>query len=434
VLSKEENERLTRVGAGTPMGDLLRRYWHPICAVDELDRSRFRTKEIKVLGEELVLYRDRQGTLGLLDRYCTHRRASLAYGVVEPRGIRCQYHGWKFDETGRVLEQPFEDVMHPEAKFRDKCAITAYPVQEQAGLIFAYMGPQPAPLLPNWGPLVWENCVRDIAWTELPCNWLQAQENSVDSIHTEHLHDYAGRYFKQILAGEEPDFKRARAHTKIGFDFYKHGIIKRRTTDDRGEDHPRWAIGHSILFPNILWHNAFMQWRVPADETHTNHFSLYIWKAAPGADAPQQDVVPSRFVQLTDERGQFADLDFLFNQDYMCWATQGEIAHRDLEKLGESDRGVILYRQMLLQQLDLMKEGGEPTVNVFRDPAENTGLEYPAIPHEEGALVGAPVGERGYKYRPSEAGYSRDADKIEATMGTWKGVDLHGVWGQGEAS
>ncbi len=422
MLSKEENARLTQVRPGTPMGELLRYYWHPVCAVDELDRSLFRTKELKLLGEELVLYRDRSGTLGLLERQCSHRRASLAYGVVEQHGIRCQYHGWKFDETGRVLEQPFEDTLHPEGKFREKCGLRAYPVQEKAGLIFAYMGPAPAPLLPSWGPLVWENCVRDIAYTELPCNWLQAQENSLDSIHTEHLHDYAGRYFRQLLNGEEPDFRRARSHTKIGFEPYKYGIIKRRTTDDRGEDHPRWAVGHSILFPNILWHNAFMQWRVPADDATTHHFSLYIWRAAPGAEAPKQDVVPSRVVQLRDEHGQYADLNRLFYQDYMCWATQGEIARRDLEKLGESDRGIILFRKMLAEQLDVLKEGGEPTINVFRDPAENAGLEYPAIPHEEQEWVGAPM--RGFTYRPSEGGFSRDAEKIEATMATWKDVKL----------
>jgi 5,5'-dehydrodivanillate O-demethylase len=430
VLSIEDNETLSRVGPGTPMGELMRRYWHPVCTVDELSRSRFRTKAVKVLGEELVIYRDRSGQLGCLDRYCTHRRASLAYGVVEPHGIRCQYHGWKFDETGQVLEQPFEDTLHPEARFREKCTITAYPVQEKAGLIFAYLGPAPAPLLPSWGPLVWENCVRDIAYTELPCNWLQAQENSVDSTHTEHLHDYAGRYFRQVLNDEEPDFKRARAHTKIGFDVYRHGIIKRRTTDDRGEDHPRWAIGHSILFPNILWHNAFMQWRVPADDTHTNHFSLYIWRAAPGTEAPPQDIVPSREVSLTNEKGEFTDLDFLFNQDYMCWATQGPIAQRQLEKLGESDRGIILFRQMLVDQLEIMEKGDEPTLNVFRDPADNQGLEYPAIPHEMGEYVGAALGERGQKYRPSESGYSRDADKIEATMATWKGFEPVGVFSE----
>ena len=125
MLSVENNELLTRVGPDTPMGTLMRYYWQPVCAVDELLRSPFRTKEVKILGEELVVYRDRRGHLGVVDKYCTHRRASLAYGVVENDGIRCQYHGWKFDASGRCVEQPFEDTTHPEDNFRDKCGIRA---------------------------------------------------------------------------------------------------------------------------------------------------------------------------------------------------------------------------------------------------------------------------------------------------------------------
>jgi 5,5'-dehydrodivanillate O-demethylase len=371
-----------------------------------------------------VVYRDRSGHLGLIDKYCVHRRASMAYAVVEKDGIRCQYHGWKYDSTGTCIDQPFEEMTHAEANFKDRCPINAYPVQERAGLIFAYMGPTPAPLLPNWGPLVWDNAVRDIAITHLPCNWLQAQENSLDSTHTEHLHDYAARYFRQIMTGEEPDFKRGRTHTKIGFEPYKYGIIKRRTTDDRGEDHPRWTRGHSILFPNILWHNATMQFRVPADDTHTMHFSLYIWRAAPGHEAPTQEVVPSRNIQLMDEMGQFAGLNYLFNQDYMCWATQGPIADRELEKLGESDRGVIMFRKMLSDQLDIMAQGDDPTINIFRSDEENSGLEWPAVPHESGEYVGAYFGRGEPKYHPSESGYSRDAEKIEAVMKTWQEYEL----------
>ena len=113
MLNEKDNEELTRVGPGTPMGDLMRRYWHPIAASKELEDSPFRTKEVMILGEELVLYKDRRGNLGLIERYCSHRRVNLAIGVVEDDGIRCQYHGWKFDETGACVEQPFEDTMHP---------------------------------------------------------------------------------------------------------------------------------------------------------------------------------------------------------------------------------------------------------------------------------------------------------------------------------
>jgi 5,5'-dehydrodivanillate O-demethylase len=413
------------------MGELLRRYWHPICAADELLKSPFRTKEMTIMGEELVVYRDRAGTLGCVDKYCTHRRASLAYGVVEENGIRCQYHGWKFDETGRCIEQPFEDTTHPEDNFRDKCGIRSYPVRELGGLVFAYMGPLPAPLLPRWGLLVWDNCVRDIAITNLPCNWLQCQENSTDSTHNEHLHDYGGNYFREILGGQEPSFRRSRRHLRIGYDVYKYGIIKRRTTEDRDENHPRWRIGHSVLFPNILWHNSTMQYRVPINDTNTLHISVYLWRAAPGTEAPEQDVVPSRYVPLLDENGRYNDLQLLFNQDYLCWSSQGPIARRELEKLGAGDSGVILTRKILMQQLELVRDGGEPTFNVFRTEEENSGLEWPAIPHESMEWVGASSGSGNARYRPSEGGYSTDADKIDATMRTWEGTQIPALAGLG---
>ena len=420
MLSVEENELLTKVGPGTPMGTLMRHYWQPVCGLDDLIKSPFRTKEVKVLGEELVIYRDRSGTLGCVDKYCTHRRASLAYGVVEEEGIRCQYHGWKFDETGTCIEQPFEDTTHPEDNFRDKCGTVAYPAQELGGLVFIYMGPAPVPLLPRWGPLVWENSVRDIAIAHLPCSWLQCQENSLDSTHTEHLHGYAGRYFTQLLQGEEPDFRRDRSHTKIGFDIFKHGIVKRRVVTGQDENHSQWRLGHPILFPNILWVGSTMQFRVPADDDHCLHISLYTWRGAPGMEAPKQDVIPSRDTPLMDEHGQFTALDITFNQDYMCWITQGPIAKRQLEHLGEGDKGIILFRRMLLDQMALVQEGKMPTVNIFTQDSENQGLEHPVIPNEGAEHVGASRGGN-FTYRPAEAGYSRDAEKIEATMRTWEG-------------
>jgi 5,5'-dehydrodivanillate O-demethylase len=420
MLSVEQNELLTRVGPGTPMGTLMRYYWHPVCAVDDLLRNPWHTQEVKVLGEELVVYRDRRGNLGVVDKYCPHRRASLAYGVVEADGIRCQYHGWKFDASGRCVEQPFEDTTHPEDNFRAKCSIRAYRAAALGGLIFVYMGPEPAPFLPQWGPLVWGNAIRDIVIAHLPCNWLQCQENSLDSTHVEHLHGYAGRYFQQLLAGEEPDFQRDyRRHTMIGFDAFKYGIIKRRVVVGQDENHAQWRLGHPILFPNLLWVGSTLQFRVPADDTHTLHISLYTWRAAPGKAAPPQEVVPSRVVPLLDERGQFTNLDVIFHQDYMCWITQGDIARRHLEKLGESDRGIILFRKMLLEQVNRVRAGQEPTINVFRDAAESEGLDVPVIPNEADALVGAPRGD-DFTYRPQEAGYSRDAEKIEAVMATWK--------------
>ena len=190
MLSIEKNELLTKVGPGTPTGELMRRYWHPIAAAGELLEKP--TKPVRLLGEDLVLYKDKSGTLGLIDRFCPHRRVDLTYGIPEENGLRCMYHGWMMDETGQCIEQPFEETVRPDGRFKEKVKIAGYPVEELGGLIFAYMGPQPAPLLPRWEQLTYDNAIRDIAITELPCNWLQAQENSVDPVHTEWLHFYYG--------------------------------------------------------------------------------------------------------------------------------------------------------------------------------------------------------------------------------------------------
>jgi 5,5'-dehydrodivanillate O-demethylase oxygenase subunit len=432
MLDAADNKLLTEVGPGTPGGELLRHYWHPVCGADELARSPLRTHAFRLLGEDLVLYRDRSGRLGVVQKACPHRRASLAYGVVEADGIRCQYHGWKFDAEGTCVEQPYEDTVLPDGKFRERCSIQSYRAEELGGLVFVYLGADPAPLVPRWGPLVWDQTVRDIVITTIPCNWVQAQENSLDSTHTEHLHDYAGNYFGQVLAGQEPTFERARRHLKLAYEPFEHGIIKRRVTDDRGEDHPRWTIGHTALFPNILWNNAIMQWRVPIDDTSLLHVTLYVYRAAPGREAPTQDEVPTRRTKVVDEDGTFAGIDLLFHQDYLCWASQGPIADREHENLGRSDRGVLTFRKQLREQIDLVQSGAEPTINVFRDPADNDGLEHPRIPNERVDRVGAPVlgqdCERDangvLRLLPFEAGTSRDVDKIEATMATWDEGDL----------
>ncbi|MGH8059765.1 MAG: Rieske 2Fe-2S domain-containing protein, partial [Candidatus Entotheonellia bacterium] len=160
MLNVKENERLTRVGPGTPMGELMRRYWQPIAAAVELDDDP--VKPVRLLGESLVLYRDRKGRLGLIGDTCPHRRMSLLYGVPEEEGLRCAYHGWMFNKTGQCIEMPAEA---PDSTFPRKVKTTAYPVEELCGLIFAYLGPEPAPLLPRWDMYVWDNVLRDIGST-----------------------------------------------------------------------------------------------------------------------------------------------------------------------------------------------------------------------------------------------------------------------------
>jgi 5,5'-dehydrodivanillate O-demethylase len=415
VLQKTENEILTQVGPGQPMGELMRRYWHPVAASSELAESPFRTKGIKILGEDLVLYRDRSGQLGLIERYCPHRRVDLAVGVAEMDGLRCQYHGWKFDATGACVEQPFEDTVHPQDNFRAKCGIAGYPVIEVAGLVFAYLGPKPAPAFPLWEPLTWDNVVRDVATIELPCNWLQCQENSLDPVHVEWLHGYFGSYVTNLAGLPEMQVgARSLRHQKIGFDVFEHGIVKRRILEGQTEADPEWAHGHPILFPHTLFvgskFSTTLQFRVPIDDTHTYHVSLYTYRAAPGYEAPKQDRVPYRHVPLQDPNGNWI-LNYVFNQDYMAWITQGPIAQRDREKLGESDRGVILFRRMLREQLQAM-ESGQSLMNVYLGTGTTDPIPLPLEDVKFGQTT-AP------KYRPGEAGESPDAELIVATLNTW---------------
>ena len=229
MLTQKMNERLTQVGPGTPMGTLLRRYWYPVAALSELKANP--TKAVRLLGEDLVLYQDRSGTLGLIEASCAHRRVHMLYGIPEERGLRCPYHGWLYDESGQCLEMPAEA---PESTFPSRVQIKAYPVEALGGLVFAYLGPAPVPLLPQWDVFVRGNVLRDVGMAIVPCNWLQIMENSLDPVHTEHLHRYFTHYVMERLGKGKDDPKywrfapEVRPHVKIGFDVFEHGIIKRR--------------------------------------------------------------------------------------------------------------------------------------------------------------------------------------------------------------
>src|SRR5438552_736885 len=246
MLSQELNEKLTRVGPGTPMGTLLRRYWFPIAGTAELEDNP--VKKVRLLGEDLVLYRDRSGKLGLIDEPCPHRRVSMEYGIPEAEGLRCPYHGWVFNHEGKCLEQPAEPW---DSTFKDRVTTKAYQVQELGGLVFAYMGPSPAPLLPRYDVLVWDNAIRHVGVTMIPCNWMQAMENSLDPTHVEWLHGY---YMDYVWRKKDPNHAtmvRAK-HKKIGFDRFEHGMIKRRVVEGETEEHQPWKVGHPVIFPNIL--------------------------------------------------------------------------------------------------------------------------------------------------------------------------------------
>jgi 5,5'-dehydrodivanillate O-demethylase len=366
MLSKELNQRLTSVGPGTPMGTLLRRYWYPVAAAVQLEHEPVR--KVRLLGEDLVLYRDRSGNLGLIDEPCPHRRVSMEYGIPEAEGLRCPYHGWLFNHEGRCLEQPAEPW---DSTFKDRVTTQAHPVQEFAGMVWAYLGPAPAPLLPRYDIFVWDNVVRQIGATLVPSNWLQIMENSVDPVHVEWLHGY---YFNHVLGRKGPEHLKRfgqsyRRHRKIGFVRFEHGIIKRRIVQGDTEEDDPWRVGHPVVFPNILrvgngrGVHAF-QIRVPVDDTHTWH----LWYTAyrPGVPVPPQDSVPYYEVPLADETGRLIS-DHIDGQDMLSWIAPGPITDRENEHLGQSDAGVIMFRQLLLEQLDRVEHGQDP-MEVYRQP------------------------------------------------------------------
>src|SRR5579884_983565 len=199
MLTAEMNRRLTQTQQRTPGGELLRRYWWPVAVAGQLGPES--VIGVRLLGEDLALYRTESGKLGLVAERCSHRGASLVYGIPEEEGLRCPYHGWRYDATGRCNDTPGESSGKLEASsetqsrparertaFSDKVCIAGYPVEELGGLIFAYLGPKPAPLLPRWDLLVRDDVKREVGITNLPINWLHAAENTVDPYHLEFLH------------------------------------------------------------------------------------------------------------------------------------------------------------------------------------------------------------------------------------------------------
>ena len=375
MLTQEQNERLTRVGPGTPMGDLLRRYWYPVATDQQLGENP--VKSVRLLGENLTLFRDRQGRLGLVQQRCAHRSVDLKHGIPTADGLRCPYHGWMYDANGQCLEQPAEDPAH---NFAARVQIAAYDVQELGGLIWAYIGPQPAPLLPRWDIFVADNVFRQVGTTSVPCNWLQCQENAVDTVHVEWMHGAFGQYaLERKGITDEAAFNQTRNflrhHVKIGFERNAFGIQKYRLRD--GEDEATaasWLEGHPLVFPNYVLIGGpgreELQMRVPIDDTTTWHLAYQIYHPADGVSLPPQGEIETFDVPMEDYP------EYVLGQDVLAWPAQGPITDRTVEKLAETDRGLIMFRKMLEEQIQVVEDGGDP-INTFRDPAANVCIELP---------------------------------------------------------
>jgi 5,5'-dehydrodivanillate O-demethylase oxygenase subunit len=355
MLSHEENILLTRIGPGTPMGEMLRRYWHPVACSAQVTGKPLATK---ILGEELVVYRGASGSPVLMERRCAHRRLALDYGRVEGDSLRCPYHGWLYDRTGQCLAQPAE----PEGSgFKEKVRLKSYAVQEFGGLVFGYLGPEPAPLLPLYDVLRMEDGTKGVQIRNINANWLNHVENIVDISHLAWLH---GHSFPAYGAKK----------VTYRWDRQEYGLDNVMLVDGVRDEETHISC---YAFPLVNRFNVppvtpggeqvrSLLYRVPVDDEST---LLYFVRFTPG----ERRALPVNL--RVDKLGVYKQLDSDWwgidnsDQDRMAIEQQGVVADRANEHLGASDGGIILMRRMLRESLAAIAAGKDPLC-IIRDPAK----------------------------------------------------------------
>jgi nitrite reductase/ring-hydroxylating ferredoxin subunit len=386
MLRKEQNELLTRTDPGTAMGNLMRRYWQPVGTSVEIAAGG-KPKQVKVMGEDLVLFRDDSGHPALLGLHCSHRLTSLAYGRVEDGGIRCPFHGWLYDRTGRCLEQPAE----PEGStFKDNVCHKAYPCQELGGLVFTYMGPPDRmPLLPRYEVLVREDGTRKTDYYDINSNFLQNVEGAVDTVHFSYLHMNDWSKVKHRLS-ELPK-------PRIEFEETDFGICQRSDLPDVTRGIMDWAYTYFFMPAGFMriqesTHGKgdvkkFQSWYVPMDDTHTrrfqvafaplgNHGEPYEWPAE-GEYVPPgpwndyyRDYEHTDTISGIPVRTPGSAVKGFLVQDNMVNESQGPIVDRSQERLGAHDTVLAANRAIYLKALKDLEQGRDPK-HIIRDPAQN---------------------------------------------------------------
>jgi len=404
MLSKEDNERLTHAGAGTPMGELLRRFWLPVLLSDELRDPVGVQKRVTVLGEELLAFRDAQGRVGLVDPVCPHRGADLYYGRNEEEGLRCVFHGWKFDVEGQCIELPTAPRTSP---YKDTVKIKSYPTREAGGFIWAYLGPiEQMPELPKmeFTLLPASHVFVSKKWQD--CNWVQCLEGAIDTAHFSFLH--------MVVAQEGEDVVSRMQHAAIGSQNVKNDRIRWVQEDpmprfeinefpagltiggarqaDEGELY--WRIAQFLMPNHALVPSAFPgenyhgQTWVPASDT-----SCWIYNYTWNPDRPlteeereacrkgltvhaevDENYVPIRgphndyLIDREEQRkGSFTGIRGISEQDAAIQNSQGPIVDRSREHLGATDIGVVKFRQYILKRAAELAQGKEPAEAAHAD-------------------------------------------------------------------
>jgi 5,5'-dehydrodivanillate O-demethylase len=357
-VTAEQNERLTRVGPGTPAGELLRRYWQPVAVITELSEQP--TKLVRILAEDLVLFRDRSGNVGLLADHCAHRGASLLYGRVEERGIACAYHGWLYDTAGNCLECPAEPAG---SKFHLTVKQRAYPVRAHFGLYWAYMGPLPAPQLPVVDIMATGTLTRITEIPDFQCNWLQVVENNLDGAHVHILHQDTSQSRVNIANTTRGtiDWLVSNEYWEVPFGIMRRAVYVDGTTQD-----------DAMVFPNIRRRTNELSIRVPIDDTHTRRYTWHVEMAPAEAgerivehwvfSTSEDRTVPNARHPATRYRTRGVQ-----PQDFMVMETQGAISPRQDWRMGSSDQGLALLHEILLREMERVEQGLDPKA-VIRDP------------------------------------------------------------------
>ncbi len=381
MLSEEENDLLTQVGLGTPGGNWIRRYWQPAALAEELPISGAPVA-IRLLGEDLVLFRDETGQPGLLSIHCAHRGADLSYGRLEDGGIRCIYHGWLYDRRGRCLEQPGEPAG---STFRERIRQTAYPCVEAAGVIFAYLGPGEPPLLPAYDFLTAPDAWVTATKYHQDCNYLQGNEGNFDPQHLSFLH--------RLLSTTPDDFRNRIQSTDtaptidpVETEFGMHLYSVRTVDPDL-----HFVKVRSFVMPNFALVDSrgsdayHADWHVPIDDEHHWKYSIAFRRGGLDREAdlalrnsPADGYYlkrkrANRYLQGREEMR--TDTYIGMGRDFIVhdtWATEGEgqIYDRTSEHLGYTDRGIITMRKIMLEGIQAVQEGRDP-LHVVHDPARN---------------------------------------------------------------
>lgn len=387
MLTAIENETLCRVEGDAPMGRLMRRHWVPALLTEQVASPDGTPVRVELFGEKLVAFRDTDGAVGLIGEFCPHRKASMVFARNEECGLRCLYHGWKFDRHGNVVDMPSEPK---ESGFADKVKHVAYPTKEAGGFVWTYMGPpetMPEFEAPPWAPRA--DTKVSIVKIQLPCNWAQVMEGQIDSAHSSSLHSSDMRPAK-VGTAEATDTHWLRPSTdknpRIQVQLTNYGMryaaIRRPIVNAKTHDYVRIttfvAPFMALIPPNSSYNVASVI--VPRNDSST-YFHFISWTndpekaveqntwrkfcvAEPGVDLdsdfrPVKRVAANNYMQdrALMKEGNFTGIPGIPNQDIAMWESMGAIADRTQERLGASDIAVVQFRRIMLSAVRALEEG-----------------------------------------------------------------------------